>query len=70
MHPTRWKAMQLQLTEKEVFDDGLDLEINVTTDDSANQLIIQDFGIGMTEDELVENLGTIATRDPKNSWRR
>ncbi len=54
------KLRRLQLTEKEVFDDGLDLEINVSTDDSANQLIIQDFGIGMTEDELVENLGTIA----------
>jgi len=54
------KLRRLQLTEKEVFDDGLDLEINVTTDDSANQLIIQDFGIGMTEEELVENLGTIA----------
>ena len=54
------KLRRLQLTEKDVFDDNLELEINVTTDDSANQLTIQDFGIGMTEDELVENLGTIA----------
>ena len=54
------KLRRLQLTEKEVFDDSLNLEISVTTDDSANQLTIQDFGIGMTEDELVENLGTIA----------
>ena len=54
------KLRRLQLTEKEVFDDNLELEINVTTDDSANQLTIQDFGVGMTEDELVENLGTIA----------
>ena len=54
------KLRRLQLTEKDVFDDGLEHEINVTTDDSANQLTIQDFGIGMTEEELVENLGTIA----------
>ena len=53
------KLRRLQLTEKEVFDDNLELEINVTTDDSANQLTIQDFGVGMTEDELVENLGTM-----------
>ena len=54
------KLRRLQLTEKDVFDDALEHEINVTTDDSANQLTIQDFGIGMTEEELVENLGTIA----------
>src|SRR5690606_38739040 len=37
-----------------------DLEINVTTDDKAKTITIQDFGIGMTRDELVQNLGTIA----------
>ena len=41
-------------------DDNLELEVNLTTDDSANQLTIQDFGIGMTEEELIKNLGTIA----------
>ena len=54
------KLRRLQLTEKNVFDEELDLEINVSTDDASNQLTIQDFGIGMTKDELVENLGTIA----------
>jgi len=48
------------LTEKEIFDDKLDLEINVTTDDKAKTITIQDFGIGMTRAELVQNLGTIA----------
>jgi TNF receptor-associated protein 1 len=54
------KLRHLQLTEKEVYDDQLTLEINVTTDDKAKTITLQDFGIGMTRDELVENLGTIA----------
>lgn len=54
------KLRHLQLTEKEIFDDKLDLEINITTDDKAKTFTIQDFGIGMTQAELVENLGTIA----------
>ena len=54
------KLRHTQITEKEIFDDKLDLEINVTTDDKAKTITIQDFGIGMTRDELVKNLGTIA----------
>ena len=54
------KLRHTQLTEKEIADDNLDLEINVTTDDKAKTITIQDFGIGMTRDELVKNLGTIA----------
>ncbi|HWA86602.1 MAG TPA: molecular chaperone HtpG [Opitutus sp.] len=54
------KLRHLQLTEKEIFDDRLELEINITTDDKAKTITIQDFGIGMTRAELVENLGTIA----------
>ncbi|MBD36501.1 MAG: molecular chaperone HtpG [Opitutae bacterium] len=54
------KLRRTQLTEKEIVDDNLELEINLNTDDSANQLVIQDFGIGMTEEELIKNLGTIA----------
>jgi molecular chaperone HtpG len=54
------KLRHTQLTEKEIFDDKLELEINVTTDDKAKTITIQDFGIGMTRDELVQNLGTIA----------
>ena len=54
------KLRHLQLTEKEIFDDKLELEINITTDDKAKTFTIQDFGVGMTQAELVENLGTIA----------
>jgi molecular chaperone HtpG len=54
------KLRHTQLTEKEIFDDKLELEINVTTDDKAKTITIQDFGVGMSRAELVENLGTIA----------
>jgi len=54
------KLRHLQLVEKQIFDDRLELEINLTTDDKAKTITIQDFGIGMTRAELVENLGTIA----------
>ncbi|HEY1847709.1 MAG TPA: molecular chaperone HtpG [Opitutaceae bacterium] len=54
------KLRHLQLTEKEIFDDNLPLEINITTDDKAKTFTIQDFGVGLTRAELVENLGTIA----------
>jgi len=54
------KLRRTQLTEKDILDDNLELEINLSTDDSAKQLIIQDFGIGMSEEELTKNLGTIA----------
>ena len=36
------------------------LEIKITTDEKANTFAIEDFGIGMTRDELLQNLGTIA----------
>ncbi len=53
------KLRHTQLTAKEVFGDQ-PLEINVTTDDKAKTITIQDYGIGMTRAELMENLGTIA----------
>lgn len=54
------KLRHLQLTEKGIYDETQNLEINVTTDDKAKTITIQDFGIGMNRAELVENLGTIA----------
>jgi molecular chaperone HtpG len=54
------KMRHLQGVEKEIFDDRLPLEINLTTDDKARTFTIQDFGVGMTQAELVENLGTVA----------
>ncbi|OIO59778.1 MAG: molecular chaperone HtpG [Verrucomicrobia bacterium CG1_02_43_26] len=54
------KLRHAQLQQQEIFEDHLDLEINVSTDETGGTITIQDFGIGMTRDELIENLGTIA----------
>ena len=54
------KLRYIQLTGKDVYDENLPLEINIRTDDKENTITIEDHGVGMTEDELVENLGTIA----------
>ncbi len=48
------------LTNREVLDPDADLEIRITADPEANTLTIQDTGIGMTAEEMVANLGTIA----------
>lgn len=48
------------LTEKDVFEKDLPLEIAIDVNDNDHTLIISDTGIGMTREELVENLGTIA----------
>jgi len=54
------KLRYIQQTEKELFDEKLPLEIGVKTDEEANTITITDYGIGMTSEELTQNLGTIA----------
>lgn len=48
------------LTNREVHDPDAELAIHVDVDEEAKTLTISDSGIGMTHEELVENLGTIA----------
>ena len=43
-----------------VADPDLPLEIRITADKDAKKLIIEDTGVGMTRDELIDNIGTIA----------
>ena len=54
------KLRMTQLTENKIFEGDLPLEVNVTTDETAKTITIADYGIGMTREELSENLGTIA----------
>ncbi|CAA9564624.1 MAG: Chaperone protein HtpG [uncultured Thermomicrobiales bacterium] len=48
------------LTNREVHDAGAELAIRVTADAEAKTVTVADSGIGMTREELVEHLGTIA----------
>ena len=44
----------------ETADSDLPLEIRITFDKDKNLLVVSDTGIGMSRDELMENIGTIA----------
>ncbi len=48
------------ITETDLFDGHLPLEITIDLDEKSNTLTITDTGIGMTRSELEHNLGTIA----------
>lgn len=54
------KLKFLQTSGTEVIEPETPLTISVTTDDTAKTITITDTGVGMTQEELVENLGTIA----------
>ncbi len=54
------KLRHIEATEKDIHEAGAPLEIHITTDAEAKTLTISDAGIGMTREELVKNLGTIA----------
>jgi len=48
------------LTDRNVLDPDAEMAIHLDFDEDAHTLTITDAGIGMTRDELIENLGTIA----------
>jgi len=48
------------LTNRNILDPDVELAVTITSDPTAGTLTIRDTGIGMTSEELVENLGTIA----------
>lgn len=52
----RFKA----LSNAELYEGDGDLRVRVSTDKEANTITISDNGIGMTHDQIVEHLGTIA----------
>ena len=54
------KLRFLQSKGESVRDAGLPLEVRITVDKVAGVLRIADTGLGMTEEELIDNLGTIA----------
>jgi HSP90 family molecular chaperone len=48
------------VTNQDVLDPAAELAIRIQVDKDARILTIQDTGIGMTREEIIENLGTIA----------
>jgi TNF receptor-associated protein 1 len=54
------KVRQFQTVGRAIKDDTEELEIRIWTDEEKRQLVIEDFGCGMTKEELTDNLGTIA----------
>ncbi|RUS20614.1 ribosomal protein S5 domain 2-type protein, partial [Endogone sp. FLAS-F59071] len=58
------KLRHLQLTTHSL-DATHPLEIHISVDKEKRTFIIQDFGVGMTEEELNQNLGTIARSGSK-----
>jgi molecular chaperone HtpG len=50
----------VSLTERQVHDPDAPLEIRINVNEDEKIITISDTGIGMTQEELVQNLGTIA----------
>lgn len=57
------------LTNRNVLDEEAELGIWLEADEEANTLTIRDTGIGMTQAEIVESLGTIAHSGAKEFLR-
>lgn len=49
------------LTDEAVLGDDGELKIDITLDEDKKALVVSDNGIGMTKDELISNIGTIAS---------
>jgi molecular chaperone HtpG len=58
------------LTNPSLIKDDAELGIKLSVNQDSRQIIIQDNGIGMNEDELVNNLGTIAKSGTKEFIQR
>ena len=54
------KARFNSLTDQEMLDKEADLAVRITIDPAEMTFVIEDSGVGMTEDELIANLGTVA----------
>ncbi len=53
------------LTDAGLMEEGETLRIQVSVDKTAKTITIRDNGIGMSEDEVIENIGTIARSGTK-----
>ena len=58
------------LMNKDIEDKDEDLRIDISINKTQNKLIIEDTGVGMTKNELVKNLGTIAHSGTSNFLKK
>jgi heat shock protein beta len=54
------KIRILALQNPSEYDSGSELEIRIKADEGAKTIVIEDTGVGMTKEELLSSLGTIA----------
>jgi len=60
------KLRFLALSQSELYEQDADLKISIAFDEKKKTLTIIDNGIGMSYDEVIENLGTIAKSGTKD----
>ena len=60
------KIRHESLTNQDVLKENNDMKIRIIPDKDNNTLTIEDDGVGMTEKDLINNLGTIARSGTKN----
>jgi molecular chaperone HtpG len=48
------------LTTPDIEDKDLDLKIDISFSKTQNKLVVEDTGVGMSKEELIKNIGTIA----------
>ncbi|MDZ4770297.1 MAG: molecular chaperone HtpG [Chloroflexota bacterium] len=58
------------LTNPDLSDSGIDLAIDISVDEAAGTLTISDSGIGMSREDLIENLGVIAHSGARDAIER
>lgn len=58
------------LSDPALYETDSDLKINISFDEKNNTITISDNGIGMTRDEVIENIGTIAKSGTKEFLSR
>jgi len=57
------------LMNKDILGDDTDLNIRIKLDKTAKTITISDNGIGMTKEEVIQNIGTIARSGSKAFWK-
>jgi molecular chaperone HtpG len=59
------KLKQLSLTDQSLLQNNVNFEIRINVDKQNSTITIEDSGIGMTKEDLINNLGTIAKSGTK-----